>query len=50
VGAIIKDCTLKFFISSLFIKGIQKATVLPEPVFACAIKSWFSKLRGKLFC
>ena len=30
--------------------GIQKATVFPEPVFAWAIKSLLSRLKGKLFC
>lgn len=50
VGAIIKDCILKFLIFNLFSIGIQKATVFPEPVFAWAIKSLLFKLKGKLFC
>ena len=50
VGAKIKDWILKFFIFNLLIIGIQKATVFPEPVFAWAIKSLLSRLKGKLFC
>ncbi len=49
VGAKIKDWILKFLIFNLLIIGIQKATVFPEPVLACAIKSLLSKLKGKLF-
>ena len=49
VGAKIKDWILNSFTFNLLINGIQKATVFPEPVFACAIKSRLFKLKGKLF-
>ena len=49
VGAKIKDWTLYFFLSRLFIIGKQKARVFPLPVFARAIISFFSKLYFKLF-
>lgn len=50
VGAKIKDWTLNSLIFNLFTIGIQNATVFPEPVFACAIKSLLFKLKGKLCC
>lgn len=49
VGAKTNVWILYFFTSSFLTIGIEKATVLPEPVFALAITSLFSKVCGKTF-
>ena len=40
---------MNFFTSNFFTIGIEKATVLPEPVLARAITSCPSRIEGKAF-
>lgn len=49
MGANTIDCILNFLTFNAFTRGIENASVFPEPVFACPTTSLPSKIGGKDF-